>query len=112
MGQYLVVPFFFSTFASESKITFSMNIEQLEKGNELRKKIKELKASRKELLDNFNEYTGGSYGDGISVSFRRCESRTVVTFGLTDEERKNIYNLLGNILDRKIEEAEMEFMKL
>ena len=47
--------------------------------------------------------------NGISISFRRNESYRVVTFRLSNEETKEVYDLLNGLFDKKIRAAQKEF---
>lgn len=89
-----------------------MNIEQLDRGNRILKQIKELKESKQDLVKNYSEHVNNGYDNGISISFRQRESRSVVTFKLSNEEIKETYDLLNGFIDKKIRAAQKEFDEL
>ena len=86
-----------------------MNFEQLERGNKILAQIKELKESKQDLVNNYSEHVKNGYDNGISISFRQRESRSVVTFKLSNEEVKEVYDLLDGFLSKKIRAAQKEF---
>ena len=89
-----------------------MNIEQLDRGNTILRRIKELKTSKQDLLNNYSIHVKNSYDNGISISFRRNESYSVVTLRLSNEEMKEVYDLLDCFIDKKIRAAQKEFDEL
>lgn len=98
-----------------------MNIEQLEKGKELRKKIEELNLTQKQLIENYKSYTeenvaktpcSGIKPGGVSISFRLCENNKVVCIPLDKFEKMDVFNMLNNSLMKKITSLEKEFSEL
>ena len=102
----MAIPIFFHTFASESKITFSMNIEQLEKGTELRQKIREAKKIQKNLIDN---YKNGKNRKTVYVSFDGSHGEY---YTIGEDAINNIFNLINEDLSIKITSLEREFAEL
>lgn len=94
-----------------------MNIEQLERGNKIIAQIKNLKISKEDLSKNYLQHVKNGkndygYANGLSISFREKECSSVVSFRLSDEELKEVYNLLDGFLDKKIRAAQKEFDEL
>jgi len=89
-----------------------MNLEQLERANELRKEISDLNRDQKELVENYKQYLGTSEGKGLSISFRTCEGHKVISLKLDEDTRNKAFNLLNNSLCKKINALETEFAKL
>jgi len=89
-----------------------MNLEQLERANELRKEISDLNRDQKELVENYKKYLGTSEGKGLSISFRICERSTVVSLKLDEDTRSKAFNLLNNYLMAQIKNKEQEFRNL
>lgn len=96
-----------------------MNIEQLEKGKELRSQIDELNQTQKQLIENYKTFSekyspnhGNSNIDGVSVSFRMRENNRVVCVPLDKMEKADVFNMLNNCLMRKITALETEFEHL
>lgn len=94
-----------------------MNIEQLEKGKELRLVINELTKTKTELEENFKTYckpstVGVKPSNGVSISFNDKEQCRVVSVPLTNVEQLNLYMMLLNSLTDKIAARELEFSEL
>jgi hypothetical protein len=97
---------FFSYLCSKSKITFSMNIEQLQKGTELRNRIDEVNKAQKKLIDNYKD---GKSETRVYVSFD-CSNGNYYTVG--KNVINQIFNLINGDLMNKITELEKEFSEL
>ena len=102
----MAISIFFHTFASESKITFSMNIEQLEKGTELREKIRKANNTQTNLIENYKK---GKTRQTVYVSFdgNRGEYYTI-----GEDAINQIFNLINGDLAKKITKLEREFAEL
>jgi len=102
----LVIPFFFHTFASKSKITFSMNIEQLEKGTELQEKIREASKTQTNLIENYKK---GKTRKTVYVSF---DGNHGEYYTIGEDAINQIFNLINGDLSIKITSLEREFAEL
>ena len=90
-----------------------MNIEQLKLGQKLQKEIKDLNQTQKELIENFKKYSnGGTYGEGLSISFQPRESRCVVSMVTSKELKQAVFDTINNYIMREINKKETEFLNL
>lgn len=88
-----------------------MNIEQLEKGKELRKEISDLNQTQKELIENYKKHVD-SVNKGISISFRSKEQTSLISVDMDDMIRQEVFNLINNYIMKKITNKETEFSNL
>ena len=88
-----------------------MNIEQLEKGKELRKEISDLNQTQKELIENYKKHVD-SCNKGISISFRPKEQTSLISVDMDDMIRQEVFNLINNYIMKKITNKETEFSNL
>lgn len=83
-----------------------MNIEQLEKGTELRQKIREANKTQTNLIEN---YKNGKTKKTVYVSF---DSNRGEYYTIGEDTINQIFNLINGDLAKKITKLEREFAEL
>ena len=83
-----------------------MNIEQLEKGTELRQRIKEVNNAQKSLIENYKK---GKSRKQLYISF---DGNRGDYYGVGEKIFNQIFDLVNGYLVGKITELEKEFDEL
>ena len=83
-----------------------MNIEQLQKGTKLRKRIDEINEAQKSLIDN---YKNGKSKTEVYISFDGAHGNY---YAVGENVINQIFNLINGDLAKKITKLEREFAEL
>jgi hypothetical protein len=83
-----------------------MNIEQLQKGTELRKRISEANKAQKNLIDNYKK---GKSKQTVYISFDGARGDY---YAVGENAINQIFNLINGDFMNKITELEKEFAEL
>ena len=88
-----------------------MDINSLERGNEILKELTKVKEERDKFVDQYNKQTY----NGRKMIFVTFDTRTVFSPDMDDDVtllRHKIYDFMINIYSLKIEKLEAEFASL